>query len=79
MNGNLTMILVGRFLLRQLEKKMDGDDNYELAQADQLVMAAGTYSHPRNPEKALQHSLIKDEDRERVRQEQKQGRTRGER
>ena len=32
-----------------------------------------------DPEKALEHSLIKDEDRERVRQEQKQGRTRGER
>ena len=25
---------------------MDGSDSYELAQADQLVMAAGTYSHP---------------------------------
>lgn len=79
MIGYLTMTLIASFLLRLLEKKLDGDDNYELAQADQLVMAAGTYSHPRNPEKALEHSLIKDEDRERVRQEQKQGRTRGER
>ena len=25
---------------------MDGSDSYELAQGDQLVMAAGTYSHP---------------------------------
>lgn len=79
MIGYLTMTLLSSFLLRWVEKKMDGDDNYELAQADQLVMAAGTYSHPHNPEKALEHSLIKDEDRERVRQEQKYGRTRGER
>ena len=25
---------------------MDGDDSYELTNADQLVMAAGTYSYP---------------------------------
>ena len=25
---------------------MDGDANFELVQEDQLVMAAGTYSHP---------------------------------
>lgn len=79
MIGYLTMTLIASFLLRLLEKKMDGDDNYELAQSDQLTMAAGTYSHPHNPEKALEHSLIKDEDRERVRQELKYGRTRGER
>ena len=29
-----------------LEKVLDGSDSYELAQGDQLVMAAGTYSHP---------------------------------
>ena len=29
-----------------VEKLMDGSDSYELAQGDQLVMAAGTYSHP---------------------------------
>ena len=29
-----------------LERHLDGDDSYELVQGDQLVMAAGTYSHP---------------------------------
>ena len=33
-------------LLRLLEKWMDGSDSYELVQDDQLVMSAGTYSHP---------------------------------
>ncbi|MBU5435202.1 amino acid ABC transporter permease [Pseudoflavonifractor sp. MSJ-37] len=46
MIGYLCMTLVASFLLRLLEKYMDGDDSYELAQEDQLVMAAGTYSHP---------------------------------
>ena len=55
------MTLIASFLLRLLERRLDGSDSYELAQADQLVMAAGTYSHPsrgtpfdeRNLEKAL--------------------------
>ena len=46
MIGYLTMTLTASFLLRWAEKKMDGDANFELVQADQLVMAAGTYSHP---------------------------------
>lgn len=46
MIGYLTMTLTASFLLRWLERRMDGDSSYELAQADQLVMAAGTYSHP---------------------------------
>ena len=46
MVGYLCMTLVASFLLRWLEKRMDGDDSYELTNADQLVMAAGTYSHP---------------------------------
>ena len=46
MVGYLCMTLVASFLLRWLEKRMDGSDNYELTNADQLVMAAGTYSHP---------------------------------
>ena len=46
MVGYLTMTLIASALLRLLEKKLDGGDSYELAQADQLVMAAGTYSHP---------------------------------
>ena len=46
MVGYLCMTLVASFLLRWLEKRMDGDDSYELTNADQLVMAAGTYSYP---------------------------------
>mgnify|MGYP001256578043 CR=1 FL=1 len=49
-SGRLTLTLVASFALRLIEKLMDGSDSYELAQGDQLVMAAGTYSHPdRNP------------------------------
>ena len=58
MIGYLIMTLVASFLLRRLERRMDGSDSYELVQDDSLVMAAGTYSHPgrgtpfdeRNPE-----------------------------
>ena len=46
MVGYLCMTLVASFLLRALERRMDGPDNYELVQSDQLVMAAGTYTHP---------------------------------
>lgn len=46
MVGYLTMTLLASFLLRLVEKKLDGSRSYELASGDQLVMAAGTYSHP---------------------------------
>ena len=46
MIGYLCMTLIASFLLRWVEKMMDGSDNYELVQTDQLTMAAGTYSHP---------------------------------
>ena len=46
MIGYLTMTLIASFLLRWLEKKMDGSSDYELVQVDPLVMTAGTYSHP---------------------------------
>ena len=46
MIGYLTMTLIASFLLRWLEKKMDGASDYELVQEDPLVMTAGTYSHP---------------------------------
>ena len=46
MVGYLTMTLIASFLLRWLEKKMDGASDYELVQEDPLVMTAGTYSHP---------------------------------
>ena len=46
MIGYLVMTLLASFLLRWLEKRMDGSDNYELVQTDSLAMSAGTYSHP---------------------------------
>lgn len=62
MAGYLTMTLTASFLLRKLEKVVDGDDNYELKDVseserdyelmneDQLVMAAGNYTYP-DPQK----------------------------
>ena len=46
MAGYLCMTLIATFLLRWMEKKLDGDSNYELVAVDPLVMTAGTYSHP---------------------------------
>ena len=46
MLGYLCMTLAASFLLRWVEKKMDGSSNYELVQEDQLTMTAGTYNHP---------------------------------
>ena len=46
MVGYLSMTLIASFLLRWVEKKLDGSSNYDLVQEDPLVMTAGTYSHP---------------------------------
>ena len=46
MIGYLCLTLIASFLLRAVEKRMDGADSYELVNVDPLVMAAGTYSHP---------------------------------
>jgi putative lysine transport system permease protein len=46
MVGYLCLTLIASFLLRRVEKKMDGSDSYELVQTDSLTMTAGTYSHP---------------------------------
>ena len=46
MIGYLTMTLIASFLLRWIEKRMDGSDSYELVQGDALTMSAGSYSHP---------------------------------
>jgi ABC-type amino acid transport system permease subunit len=42
----LTMTLVLSRLLRLLEKKMDGDDSYDLATTDTLAHTTGLYSYP---------------------------------
>ena len=46
MVGYLCMTLIASFLLRYVEKKLDGDSSYELVQVDSLTMTAGTYNHP---------------------------------
>ena len=46
MVGYLTMTLIASLILRWAEKRMDGSSSYELVQEDQLVMTAGTYTHP---------------------------------
>ena len=46
MAGYLCMTLIASFLLRWVEKRLDGNSSYELVQADQLTMTAGTYTHP---------------------------------
>ncbi len=44
MGGYLFLTLLASFLLRKLEKRLEGKSNYELVNTDQLVMTAGTYS-----------------------------------
>ena len=46
MLGYLCMTLVASFLLRWLERRLDGSESYELVQTDQLTMTAGTYNYP---------------------------------
>ncbi|MDP9801681.1 putative lysine transport system permease protein [Arcanobacterium wilhelmae] len=44
MVGYLTVTLLASVLLRWFERRLDGDESYELVNSDQLVMAAGTYT-----------------------------------
>ncbi|SFP99582.1 amino acid ABC transporter membrane protein, PAAT family [Oscillibacter sp. PC13] len=74
MIGYLCMTLIASFVLRWVEKIMDGSDSYDLVQDDQLTMAAGTYSHPDRGTPFDEHSK---EYREKTRQGLKYGRTRG--
>lgn len=43
MIGYLTMTLLASWLLRAVEKKMDGKSDYELVAVDQLTLPAGVY------------------------------------
>ena len=76
MAGYLTMTLIASFILRWVEKRMDGSSDYELVTEDPLVMAAGTYSHP---DRGTPFDERSPEEQERIRQELKHGRTRGDR
>ncbi|MDD6678298.1 MAG: amino acid ABC transporter permease [Firmicutes bacterium] len=57
MLGYLCMTLLASFLLRHLEKRMDGADNYDLVASDALTTTAGTYTHPKTPEDLLERNL----------------------
>ena len=46
MIGYLCMTLIASFILRWIERRMDGNDSYELVQSDSLVMGEGMYEHP---------------------------------
>ena len=46
MAAYLTMTLVASVLLRLLEKRMDGDSNYELVLDDQITATEGNYNSP---------------------------------
>ena len=76
MAGYLSMTLIASFLLRWLEKKLDGDSSYELVQADPLTMTAGTYNHP---ERGTPFNGENKERRDREVQKLRFGRNRGER
>ena len=86
MVGYLTLTLLASFGLSWLERKLDGNANYELVSEDSLAMAAGTYSHPsrktpfdeRSKEFSTKKELEK-EKRERTRQGLKFGRPKGDR
>ena len=49
MLGYLCMTLLASFLLRFLERKMDGKSDFELVQNDSLTMTAGTYNYSGEP------------------------------
>ena len=78
MIGYLSLTLIASFLLHLLEKKMDGNNSYELVQDDPLVMAAGTYSHP---DRGTPFDERSGEDRERIKLalKNRNGSTRGDR
>ena len=76
MIGYLCMTLTASFLLRWVEKKLDGSSDYELVQVDPLVMTAGTYNHPDRGTPFDEHNK---EFRDKKQQELAHSRTRGER
>ena len=76
MVGYLTLTLLASFLLRIMEKKMDGASAYELVQTDALAMSAGTYSHP---DRGTPFDERSKEFREKTRQSLRFGRPKGDR
>ncbi len=80
MIGYLTMTLVASFLLRWLERALEGADSYELVQTDHLTMTAGTYNYPKKGSN-FDERHIEEAHRERTRLalKNRNGSTRGDR
>ena len=57
MVGYLTLTVIASQLLRYIEKKMEGSDNYELTQEDMLTLTSGTYRLDRKPEDLIERNL----------------------
>lgn len=57
MVGYLSLTVIASIILRQIEKKMEGSDTYELTQDDVLTMAAGTYRLDKKPEDLVERNL----------------------
>lgn len=50
MAGYLTMTLISSFLLRLLERKLQGESSFELVASDSLTLTSGTYRYPASRE-----------------------------
>ena len=74
MAGYLTMTLIASFLLRWVEKKLDGDSSYEVVQTDRLTMTAGTCNRPGKGSPFDEQSK---EYRDQIQQDPQHGRMRG--
>lgn len=60
MVGYLTMTLIASFLLRKLEKVLEGRSSYELVTFDPVVPTAGTYSYPQKGSPSDEQHLEKE-------------------
>jgi len=81
MIGYLTMTLAASFILRWVERRMDGADSYELVQEDALTLTAGTYTHPGTVVEGAARGELEKEKRDRLREalKNRNGSTRGDR
>ncbi len=57
MIGYLSLTVIASVILRQLEKKMEGSDTYELTQDDMLTLTSGTYRLDKKPEDIAERNL----------------------
>ncbi len=69
----LCMTLISSFLLRMLERRMDGADSYELVNNDALTMTAGTYNIPGQKTPFEEHSPEYEQLRGSTRSDEREG------